>query len=277
MRSFFKALQSFTLLLGSVCVLSTSVYGQFDVVFDLNANFSPSQVAVFNQVESAIESQILGYRPGVTLSGAVVDVNLEMIDEQGGIAAQGGGIVNPSPGNLNPAFSNGGFEFHQLATNPTVGGSTLNGTYSSGIVNFDTADLPSVSDATLFDLFYHETVHALGFGGLFAPNNLVDANGQYIGALGLSTFQNEFNTTATSIPTDGTTPTNVFHFDENSVLGSDILSPELALDGNNTFSDTHIAVFQDLGYIVSVSVPEPSSLLILASAGLLLLGRRRVV
>ena len=70
MRSFFKALQSFTLLLGSVCVLSTSVYGQFDVVFDINANFSPSQVAVFNQVESAIESQILGYRPGVTLSGA---------------------------------------------------------------------------------------------------------------------------------------------------------------------------------------------------------------
>ena len=190
MRSFFKALQSFTLLLGSVCVLSTSVYGQFDVVFDLNANFSPSQVAVFDQVESAIESQILGYRPGVTLSGAVVDVNLVTIDEQGGIAARGGGFVNPSPGNLNPAFSNGGFEFHQLATNPTVGGSTLNGTYSSGIVNFDTVDFPSVSDATLFDLFYHETVHALGFGGLFAPNNLVDANGQYIGALGLSTFQN---------------------------------------------------------------------------------------
>ena len=83
------------------------------------------------------------------------------------------------------------------------------------------------------------------------------------------------NSTATSIPTDGTTPTNVFHFDENSVLGSDILSPTLALNGNNTFSDTHIAVFQDLGYIVNV--PEPSSLLILASAGLLLLGRRRDV
>lgn len=275
MRSFFKAFQWFTLLLGSVCVLSTSVYGQFDVVFDLNANFSPSQVAVFNQVESAIESQILGYRPGVTLSGAVVDVNLVTIDEQGGIAARGGGFVNPSPGNLDPAFSNGGFEFHQLVTDPTVGGSTLNGTYSSGIVEFDTPDFPPVSDATLFDLFYHETVHALGFGGLFAPNNLVDANGQYIGAFGLSTFQNEFNSTATSIPTDGTTPTNVFHFDENSVLGSDILSPTLALNGNNTFSDTHIAVFQDLGYIVNV--PEPSSLLILASAGLLLLGRRRVV
>ena len=199
-----------------------------------------------------------------------------MIDGQGGTAAQGGGVLNPF-GFPNTFFNNGGFEFHQLATNPTVGGSTVNGTYSTGIVQFDTADLPSVSNATLFDLFYHESLHALGFGGLFAGNGLVDANGQYIGAFGLTTFQNEFNDpNATSIPTDGTTPTNVFHFDENSVLGSDILSPALALNGNNTFSDTHIAVFHDLGYVVSLSVPEPSSLLILASSGLLLLGRRRV-
>ena len=77
MHILFKALWSATFFLASVCSLSsTSVYGQFDLLFDIDPSFSPSQVAVFDQVESAIESQILDYKPGVTLSGAVVDVNL---------------------------------------------------------------------------------------------------------------------------------------------------------------------------------------------------------
>lgn len=289
MRFFTKTLQSFALLIGSICALTAPVYGQgFDLVFDVTGeSFSSSQLAVFDQVETLLESQILGYQPGpgVFLSGAVIDVNLIMLDGPvnaaagtGLIAAQGGGVLNPAGG----GFNIGGFDFFTQSLNPVVTEpngvvSALPGIFTNGIVQFDTADinLLETSGNSLFDILYHETVHALGFGLLFDPNNLVDANGQYIGPFALSTFQNEFGVASSTIPTDGTNPLDVLHFDENSILGSDILSPVLPLGGTNTFSDTTIAVFEDLGYVTILSVPEPSSLLILASSGLLLLRRRR--
>ena len=78
MRIILRTLQSLTLLLASAFALSTPVYGQFDLVFDFGSEFSEfsaSQLSIFDQVEAEFESQILGYQPGVSLSGSVIEVS----------------------------------------------------------------------------------------------------------------------------------------------------------------------------------------------------------
>jgi len=284
MRFILKTLCSLTLFLGSVCVLSAPTYGQgFDLAFDFGSElseFSQSQLAIFDQVESTFESQILGFQPGVSLSGAVIDVSAQPIDGPGIVAGQGGGSSN--------GITNGGFQFFIPQTNPSFTGTdgvltSATGTFSTGSFEIDEDDLAPLENVGtgtgngLFSVVYHEVAHALGFGTLWNENGLVDSDGQYIGANGLATFQAEFDPSATIIPTDGTNAFNAGHWDENSAfLGTDLLSPSLLLGATNPISDTTISTFEDLGFVTITSVPEPSSLMLLASSGLLLLRRRRL-
>ena len=291
MRTVLRTLQSLTLVLGALFAISAPAYGQgFDLLFDFGSElseFSASQLAVFDQVEAEFESQILGYQSGVTLSGSVIEVSASFID--GPFSPTGGGTAGMGGGSTGFGSSNGGFQFFVPQTNPTFIGSdgvssAASGTFSTGQFTVDEDDLATLegagtgTDNGLFSVVYHEVAHALGFGTLWDNNGVVDSNGQYIGATALATFQSDFlDPQAITIATDGTTAANAGHWSETSVLGSDLLSPQLLLGATNPISNTTIASFEDIGYVtvISTAVPEPSSLMLLASSGLLLLRRRR--
>jgi len=271
----------------------------FDLEFDFGteiSEFTPSQLAAFDQVEAAFESQIVGYQPGVTLSGSVVSVNAGIIDGPINFDTGTGTTIGTGGGSYIPGALNGGFQFFAPVTDPSFTGtdglvSSGTGTFATGVVNLDEDDIATVegfgsgSDNGLFNIIFHEVAHALGFGVLWEANGLVDSNGQYTGANGLEAFQNEFDASATFVPTDGISPATAQHWSETSLLGSDRLSPVLTLGASNPVSDTTFASFEDLGFVTAASVtnitdvtavPEPSSLILLASSGLLLLlGRRR--
>jgi len=283
--------RSLTLLLVSAFALSTTAYGQFDLVFDFGSElseFTAPQLSIFDQVEAEFESQVLGYQPGVSLSGSVIDVSASFIDGPFDFANGTGFGAGEGGGATGFGSNNGGFTFFAPQTNPTFVGtdgvsSSVSGTFSTGVLTIDEDDLMLLENTGtgtgngLFSVIYHEVAHALGFGLLWDNNGVVDNDGQYIGALGLQTFQREFDAAAVTVPTDGTNAFNAGHWNEGSILGSDLLSPTLLLGATNPISDTTIATFDDIGYVtvVSTAVPEPSSLMLLASSGILLLGRRR--
>ena len=265
------------LLVGSLLfgVLGTSASAQnFDLEFNFvmdSSDFSTSQFAVFDQVETQYESLLTGYQPTVSnLTGATIDVTLGAIDGPINFDDGTGGTIGEGGGSLSPNTPNGGFQFF-----------VTNGSQTTGFLELDEADIDTVEgfggDA-LFTLIFHEVGHALGFGTLWDENNLVDTSGQYTGFNGLTAFQQEFGPVlATTIPTDGTAPGNAGHWDENSVLGDDVLSPSLLLGGtgNNPISQTTVASFADLGYTVAIAVPEPTSAGLLALGGCMLASRRR--
>ena len=154
MRAISRTLQSLMLLLGSLFAISSPAYGQgFDLVFDFGselAEFTASQLAVFDQVEAEFESQILGYQSGVTLSGSVIEVSASFID--GPFSPTGGGTAGMGGGSTGFGSSNGGFQFFVPQTNPTFIGSdgvssAASGTFSTGQFPVDEDDLATLEGA----------------------------------------------------------------------------------------------------------------------------------
>ena len=261
-------------LIATLTFASTSVvHADFDLQFDFEdqTQFSESQLSIFADVETRYESLITGYQMGVDLTGAIIDVSAGFIDGPinfddgtGTIGGSGGGMTssaNPTPG---------GFSFF-IIENTTAGDVT------TGSLLLDEDDLMTFEDAPngLFSLIFHEVGHALGFGTLWEENNLLNADNQYIGSNGLAEYQSEFDATASFVPTDGSEADGAGHWDEDSLLGSDILSPVLVLGGDNPISETTISSFADLGYTVAVAVPEPGSTAALSIACLFGASRRR--
>ena len=253
-----------SLLLGA---LGTSASAQdFDLEFDIQSSFTTSQLAVFDEVESTYESLFTGFQPGVSgLTGSVIAVTSGPIDGPINFEDGTGGTAGMGGGSFTSDTPTGGFQFFNIQ-----------GTQTTGDLLLDEDDLDTLEgfDDGLFTVIFHEVGHALGFGTLWEANNLLDDAGQYIGDSGLAAFQEEFDLmTASFVPTDSTgAADDAGHWDEDSVLGDDVLSPILNLGGINDISDTTIASFADLGFTV---VPEPASAALLVLGGSLLIGRRR--
>ena len=184
-------------------------------------------------------------------------------------------------------------EQHSRGGGPIIGtlADTFNGTdysfelglHTGSIVFDDDADWhfdhTTMVEAGLNDFYsvaLHELLHAVSFGVSETWDSLVAANGtDYLGAEGIAA-------------NGGTGVDLLFsgggHLAENvmSIRLSDggvqevVMDPNLTVGTRKTLTELDVAVLRDLGFVTTVSaIPEPSSLMILLTAGGMIAFRRR--
>lgn len=253
-------------VLSIVFCCSSRLQAGIDITLNLTG-FTTSQTLLFEQAESFWENALAGYQPGITLTGPIITGNSAVIDGVGGIL----GSAGPTG-----TTAQGGFV---LAT--------------SGVMNFDTADLANLeSQGRFLPVIQHEMAHVLGFGTLWTNNDVyINNSGQFTGTNALLEWQTEFGQAADSfVPVElgGQPGTRNGHWDEvdggaglvgiTDGLGRD-MRDELMTGwlNNETFvSRMTLASFEDIGFVANYSaVPEPSSLILLAMFGTLACARIR--
>ena len=123
-----------------------------------------------------------------------------------------------------------------------------------GSMQFDSADLLHLeASGLLFDVIIHEMAHVIGFGTIwsFFSGLYQEDSGEYLGQFALDTYRNEFDSSATFVPVDIVSKegTKNSHWAEDwAGPSSDLLTG--FLEGSTTISNTTIASFADIGYIV---------------------------
>ena len=215
------------------CLLPTSfAWGQFDFNFNINpslidssdgtsdgnitATQSAELSAALDQSAEFWQQFIVGFQPGVSsnLTGIDITVGLSNFADADG-NPNGPGNILATGGFDDNVFESGGFTF--ITTAP------VNPTRLSGQVTIDSADFDNLDSLLFANTLNHEIAHVLGFGTLFVENNvLVNGTGQFTGAQGLATFQDEFDPDATFIPIelDGGPGTADAHLNETISFGS---------------------------------------------------------
>jgi hypothetical protein len=198
-------------------------------VFD-KSGLSSTQADFFDKAVNFWESTLIGTQKNINVD-MQIKATAPAIDGQGGILGQAG----PRGG----TFYDGGVYVTQ------------------GIMEFDTADLDALeTNGTLFDVILHEMAHVIGFGtiwGLF-DNLYVQDSGEYLGKYALAMYREEFDADATFVPVDivSRVGTKNSHWDENWAGGrSDIMTG--FLEGSTKVSNTTLAAFADIGYIVKLN------------------------
>lgn len=224
--------------------------------FSINLSFSglsATEQGFFTDAKNFWESAIIGYQPGISLTGVSIAASGAVIDGAGGILGSAGPDI---------AISQGGYV---LTT--------------SGSMQFDSADITAmIAGGSFTDVIKHEMAHVLGFGTLWTYNGVyVDGTGQYTGAAGLSQYQNEFigQSGASFVPIElgGSSGTADGHWNEvdggagnTGILdaqGHDFKNELMTgwLNAPTFTSKTTIASFHDIGYLVNVSpIPEPAEI-----------------
>ncbi len=250
-----------TLVAGMFAVCASGAKAALDITINFTG-FSTSQRALFTQAETYWETQLVGYLPGISLTGFTIDASAPEIDGAYGILGQAG---------------------------PTSG--TFEGGYvltTTGEMEFDSADADRLeTSGQFYNVILHEMAHVIGLGTWWTANGVyVDGTGRYLGANGLAAYRQEFDSSANFVPVElnAGPGTNDAHWAERTdLLDSEdrTLSRELMtgfLSPNAYISQTTIASFRDIGYITAVAAaPEPTAFAFacigLAGAGIV---RRRV-
>jgi len=259
-------------LCGSIMLLTSAAAqaGLFEISIDSVGGLTTSQEAIFDNATAFWESHLIGVQENFDLN-LVIEASGPAIDGPGQILGQAG-----------PTYVGSAEGIFLYAT--------------EGIMQFDSADLAMLEDAgALFDVILHEMAHVIGFGTLWNPeiygilgfqSLYNEGTGQYTGEHALSMFQEEFDSEATFVPVelDGGPGTANGHWDESWLGGP--WDTELMtgyLDFPTTLSNTTLASFADLGYIVQLDdgriiggptpVPTPATLFLFISA-LLILARK---
>lgn len=259
------------LILGVSLITSAFVAnaGLFNVSVNNQGGLTSTQADIFDFASFFWNYHLIGIQEDANLN-LVIDASGPAIDGPGGILGQAG---------------------------PTSGG-TADGTFfyaTQGIMQFDSADLATMeADGSLFDVILHEMAHVIGFGTLWNPldygipgfqNVYEQGTGRYTGQYALDIFREEFDPTADYIPVelDGGPGTANGHWDETWLGGP--FDPELMtgyLDFPTTLSNTTLASFADIGYIVRLNdgrilglteVPVPATVLLFFT-GIALIWRR---
>lgn len=125
---------------------------------------------------------------------------------------------------------------------------------TNGFMQFDSADLAYLeASGLLFDVIIHEMAHVIGFGTIWSyfSGLYQEDSGEYLGQFALDTYRNEFDSSATFVPVDIVSKegTKNSHWAEDwAGPSSDLLTG--FLEGSTTISNTTIASFADIGYIV---------------------------
>lgn len=245
-----------------------AVAAGFDITLNFLGGFTTSQQAIFEDAATYWESAITGYKTGVSLSGITIALSAEAIDGVNGVLGRAG---------------------------PTNFVSRAGTWYTTtGIVEFDTADVAALESAGKFEaVALHEMAHVIGFGSsLWGSNDLyVTGSGEYTGAAAVAAYQSEYDPSATFVPVDivSGVGTRDSHWSEAWAGGAPALMTGF-LNAPTYVTQTTIASFEDLGYQVALvratstptvtapqtSVPLPASgALLLAGFGALGVLRRR--
>lgn len=274
------------LIIGAILV---QVSSQARADWDLNititnrSSFSTSQIAILDQAiidaEHLWESQILG-----THGGAVDTFTVQLT----------GANLGGSLGNAN-------------STGSTTSGPFTLSTGGSMRIDFNGIDQFSnfMGVNVIDELLAHEIGHAMGIGTLWVANGVYTfGSGQYTGEHGLKAYQEDFDPSATFIPVElaGAAGTNNAHWDQLMRSGGEagVFDPNnpFALDPRIGITDSEgrdlslelmtgaidpdygepflarftVQSLRDIGFLV---VPEPTSLVSLLAATLLIAPRRR--
>jgi hypothetical protein len=256
---------------------------------------TPTQEAYFSVAANYWESLIVDYIGGFNpLLGSNIDDGDGRIEifasgaDLGGV----GGVLGQAGPTVFAAF---------------IGGSYLY--TAQGLMQFDTNDLPGMeSNNTLLSVIMHEMAHVLGFGTLWDPLSDYNIAGfqdiyslgakAYTGANALNEWKTEFSqASATFVPieAEGQPGTADAHWNEvaggagltgiTDTLGRDMRDELMTgwLNAPSFLSRMSVAQFADIGYVVdftnlafvnaninnAVTVPEPTSLVALATVALI--------
>ncbi|MDB2408029.1 leishmanolysin [Jannaschia sp.] len=259
-----------------VPVAASAAPVDIQVVFSTTENetLTTSQQAIFTQAEAYWEAALTGYNPLITNAPAavVIQASAPLIDGVNGVLGSAG-----------PTFV-------------SIGGGFA--VTTAGVMQFDSVDIDALeTNGTLFDVIQHEMAHVLGFGTLwnleadlgaeFAGTQAVyvRGSGEYTGTAALAAYNAEFDPLATFVPVDIVSGPGTAdgHWDENWAGGRNDLMTGF-LDAPTFVSDTTLASFIDIGYLVDLTVNDalapvpvpPGILLGLSGLGLMgFVGRRR--
>lgn len=260
-----------------------------DVTF--SGGLSPTQQAYFSVAADYWESLIVDYIGGTNPLTAADDG-----DGRIDIAAIGSNI-DGAGGVLGSAAP---------LTGAGIGGFLYTAT---GKMEFDLADLAGMeSNKTLMSVIMHEMAHVLGFGTLWDPQTDYNIAGfqdvynhaakAYTGANALNEWKTEFSQAAATfvpIEAEGGQGTANAHWNEvgggagltgiTDTLGRDMRNELMTgwLNAPSFLSRMSVAQFADIGYVVdfsnlafinaninnAVTVPEPTSLVALATAAVI--------
>lgn len=230
---------------------------QFQSAFVSAKNFWESRFSGYLNGIVAIPNQS-GISVGQSIPSLTISVSVQPDDGPGG--RQGGARLNEF------VVDQAGF---RIATD--------------GEMTFDSADVPNrLADGTFANIVLHEMAHIMGFGTLWALNNVyTNASGEFRGASATSVWQTEFRQTGTpDVELAGGVGTADSHWNEVD-FGADLtgirdsqnrdMRDELMtgwLNPNPFVSELTIASFVDIGYLRVTTVPEPKSLILLSFGGI---------
>ncbi|MCA9188865.1 MAG: leishmanolysin-related zinc metalloendopeptidase [Pirellulaceae bacterium] len=221
------------LLMLSVLACCTPARAEFSIVYLLKG-FTAAQEQLFDQAAAVWKDVITGYQDGITLSGIVVDANIQALDGKNGTLAQAG----PSGSRRQAGY--------RVTTR--------------GEITIDSADLNSLPTSELVSVIAHELGHIIGIGTQWTGNSVyVNGSGRYTGQYGVAAYREEFNASATFVPVElnGGSGTANSHWDElTSVRNADgqRLADELMtgyLSGSNFLSNTTIQSLRDIGFVIA--------------------------
>lgn len=212
----------FFLLLSSACKTHA---GLINIEIVNGGGLSSSQSTLFDTAVNFWESFLIGTQEDI-------DVNLRIYAQ--GTPIDGVGNVLGRAGPVPPS-----------------------GVYVNfGIMQFDTADMDAYEKSgKLFDIIVHEMAHVIGFGTIWTLFNGLYENGsgEYYGKYALDAYREEFDSSATFVPVDIVSGpgTRDGHWAEDwAGPRSDLLTG--FLEGATTISNTTLASFADLGYVVQL-------------------------
>jgi hypothetical protein len=242
------------------CLVGQHAAAQFQINVIYDSTVTPQQQSIFELAAQTWESHILGYQPGITITGLTINASTpNLIDPPGQDIL---GLANAT------AWVNqGGF---RLST--------------AGFMQFDSENVTQLINQGYFDeVVIHEMGHVLGIGINWISNGVyVNGSGRYTGQYGLAAYNAEYGQTGSWIPVElsGGASTANKHWNEvdngaaltgiHNAQGRD-LTHELMTGWLNIGQPPYIANFtiqslRDIGFRVvepPTTVPEPATVMLL--------------
>lgn len=245
-----------TLLL--VCSgLAESASAQFSIHLNYAASVTNEQKIYFDQAAALWESYILGYQPGISLTGITINVSTPELP-----AGQLG------QANASSTVSQGGYYLT-----------------STGYMQFNSTMIGSLIDQGWFDeVIVHEMGHVIGFGIQWISNGVYkNGSGQYTGEYGVAAYNHEYGQNGTYVPVEllggiGTANKHWAEVEKGAALTgiTDLLGRDMAHElmtgwlnvGRPPYiSNTTLQSLRDIGFVVvdlyaPAHVPEPAALVL---------------